>query len=49
VHTKTIESQLENMTQLGGRQHVETIQIPKTLLGTWEIESEAEFWLIEKN
>jgi hypothetical protein len=49
AHTKTIESQLENMTQLGGRQHVETIQIPKTLLGTWEIESEAEFWLIEKN
>jgi hypothetical protein len=49
VHTKTIESQLENMTQLGGRQHVETIQTPKTLLGTLEIESEAEFWLIEKN
>jgi uncharacterized membrane protein len=49
AHTKTIENQLEQLTAKGGKIESHSIQIPKTLWGTWEIESEAEFWLIEKN
>ena len=48
AHTKTIENQLELLTAKGGKIESHSIQIPKTLWGTWEIKSEAEFWLIER-
>jgi hypothetical protein len=48
AHTKTIENQLEQLTAKGGKIESHNIQIPKTLWGTWEIKSEAEFWLIER-
>jgi uncharacterized membrane protein len=48
AHTKTIENQLEQLTATGGKIESHSIQIPKTLWGTWEIKSEAEFWLIER-
>lgn len=48
AHTKTIENQLKQLTATGGTTQTHNIQIPKTLWGTWEIASEAEFWLIEK-
>ena len=49
AHTQMIEKQLEKLTQHGGNQHRETIQLPKWLWGTWKDQSEAEFWLIDKN
>ena len=49
LHTQMIEKQLEKLTQHGGNQHRETLQLPHFLWGTWEIPSEAEFWLIDKN
>jgi hypothetical protein len=48
AHTIRIEQQLEKMTNTGGNIKGITIQIPKRLWGTWEIKSEAEFWLIER-
>ena len=48
AHTKTIENQLKQLTAKGGKIESHSIQIPKTLWGTWEIKSEAEFWLIER-
>jgi uncharacterized membrane protein len=48
VHTQMIEKQLEKLTQHGGNQHRETIQLPKWLWGTWKDQSEAEFWLIDR-
>jgi hypothetical protein len=48
AHTKTIENQLEQLTATGGKIESHSIQIPKTLWGSWEIKSEAEFWLIDR-
>ena len=48
-NTHWIEKQLEKLTQHGGNQHRESIQLPKWLWGTWKDQSEAEFWLIDKN
>jgi hypothetical protein len=47
-HTKKIESQLLALTNQGGKSRIEHIQLPTSLWGTFEINHEAEFWLIEK-